>query len=78
MFGSGVKEMYYVLRAIVRESSGGFMAYCECDNLLIVTKHEKPFPSEVDMKFSFLCRFYLWISLLIQCIHLCCLENVNY
>ena len=57
IFESGVKEMYYVLRAVARESSGGFVVYCECENLLIVTKHEKPFPSEVQTECKLMCEF---------------------
>uniref|UniRef100_A0A0N5AT24 LID domain-containing protein n=1 Tax=Syphacia muris TaxID=451379 RepID=A0A0N5AT24_9BILA len=57
IFESGVKEMYYVLRSVARESTGGFMVYCECENLLIVTKHEKPFSSEVQTECKLMCEF---------------------
>ncbi|VDM38835.1 unnamed protein product [Toxocara canis] len=50
IFESGVKEMFYVIRTPAREQAGGPWAMVlDCDNVLLVSKHEKPVLSESDL-----------------------------
>lgn len=53
IFESGVKEMFYVIRTPSREQAGGpWTIVLDCDNVLLVSKHEKPVLSEVSVFFS--------------------------
>lgn len=50
--------MFYVIRTPSREQAGGpWTIVLDCDNVLLVSKHEKPVLSEVSL-FSFFITFY--------------------
>lgn len=52
IFESGVKEMFYVIRTPTREQvAAPWSMLLECDNILLVSKHDKPVPSEVPHYF---------------------------
>ncbi|VDK50320.1 unnamed protein product [Anisakis simplex] len=58
IFESGVKEMFYVIRTPAREQAGGPWAMVlDCDNVLLVSKHEKPVLSEVHTDCKLTCEF---------------------
>lgn len=58
IFESGVKEMFYVIRTPAREQAGGPWAMMfDCDNVLLVSKHEKPVLSEVHTECKLQCEF---------------------
>ncbi|VDP14167.1 unnamed protein product [Onchocerca flexuosa] len=58
IFESGVKEMFYVIRTPSREQAGGpWTIMLDCDNVLLVSKHEKPVLSEVHTDCKLMCEF---------------------
>ncbi|VDK71883.1 unnamed protein product [Litomosoides sigmodontis] len=58
IFESGVKEMFYVIRTPSREQAGGpWTIVLDCDNVLLVSKHEKPILSEVHTDCKLMCEF---------------------
>ncbi|EFO28177.1 hypothetical protein LOAG_00310 [Loa loa] len=58
IFESGVKEMFYVIRTPSREQAGGpWTIVLDCDNVLLVSKHEKPVLSEVHTDCKLMCEF---------------------
>uniref|UniRef100_A0A914X4W7 LIM interaction domain-containing protein n=2 Tax=Plectus sambesii TaxID=2011161 RepID=A0A914X4W7_9BILA len=59
IFESGVKEMYYLLRHPVREIYQQ-MPVLDCENLLLVTKHDKPIYAEVETEGRLICEFAMY------------------
>ncbi|MFH4980601.1 hypothetical protein AB6A40_007310 [Gnathostoma spinigerum] len=58
IFESGVKEMFYVIRTPAREQTAGpWTMFLDCDNVLLVSKHDKPVLSEVHTECKLMCEF---------------------